>query len=247
MEDIFDSWLVNKPIAHRGLFNNKDIVENSASSFENAIKNGFSIELDVRATLDNKVVVFHDDKLSRLTKTDGYISNLKYEDIKNLKLLNTEDKILTLEEALNLINGRVPVLIEIKNEYKVGELEKNVLKILKEYNGEFAIQSFNAFTVEWFKNNAPNILRGLLSSFYVGEKHKFSFKYRWNSKRLNFATICEPHFINYNIKNLPNRYVKKKNIKALPLLAYTIKSEKDYLKALKKCDNVIFEGFIPNI
>ena len=245
MENIFDSWVVNKPIAHRGLHNNKDIVENSKSSFENAIENNFSIELDVRATKDDVPIIFHDDKLSRLTGAKGYVSNSNYDEIKDLKLLSTDDNILTLEDALKLVDGRVPLLIEIKNNFKVGALEKNVLKLLKDYKGEFAIQSFNYQTVEWFKNNAPHILRGLLASFYIGEKVDFS--YRWHSKRLTYVPVCEPHFIHYDIKNLPNRFVKKKEIKKLPLLAYTIKSEKEYYKALKKCDNVVFEGFIPKI
>ena len=137
--NIYDSWLVQQPIAHRGLFTDK-IPENSLSAFKNAIKSKLPIELDVTILTDGTVVVFHDEKLARLTGKDGFISNCSYADIAKLTLSGTKEKIPTLKEALEVIDGKVPILIEIKNFGKVGAIEKAVWKALQGYRGEYAIQ-----------------------------------------------------------------------------------------------------------
>lgn len=236
--DIFNSFIVNKFIAHRG-YHTAELPENSLGAFENAIKNNYAIELDVQQISDGTIVVFHDEKLSRMTGKDGYVKMLKKTDLKKHFLAGTEYYIPTLKETLKLIDGRTPVLIEIKNSEKVGDFEKDLLAILKDYNGEFAIQSFNPNALLWFKENAPNIWRGQLSSYFNGEK--IGFIKKRVLKKLIMNKIIEPDFISYNAENLPNRYVKKYN--NLPLLAWTIRNEDDFFKAVKHCDNMIFEGF----
>ncbi|HIT62490.1 MAG TPA: glycerophosphodiester phosphodiesterase, partial [Candidatus Caccovivens faecavium] len=146
MEDIFKSWLVETPIAHRGL-HDKVSPENSLSAFEKAVENGYAIELDVQLLADDTVVVFHDESLSRMTGNDGYIKFLNKEDLKVLKLGNSKEHIPTFEEVLKLVNGRTPLLIEIKNQFKVGKLEQKVIALLKDYKGEYAVQSFNPFSL----------------------------------------------------------------------------------------------------
>ena len=245
MDNIFESWLVTTPIAHRGLFDNIKIPENSISAFSKAIDLNYPIELDIRMLSDNTIVAFHDEKLSRMTGADGYINNLTYPQIEHLKLLNTEDKIPTFKQILELVDGKVPLLIELKNTKKAGIFESKVAEMLKEYKGEFAVQSFNPRTVEWFKDNMPDVTRGLLSGYFEGSNLNFAEKFVL--KRLKYAPFCKPHFINYDVNHLPNRFVKRKEFACLPLLAYTVKNEKQYLKSLKHCDNIIFEGFTPKI
>ena len=240
--DIFKTWLVERCIAHRG-FHNETYPENSLGAFENAIKNGHPIELDVHMICDGTIVVFHDDTLSRMTQKDGYIKNLTKDLLKNYNLANTQYTIPTLEEALELVNGQVPILIEIKNTSKVGELESKLLKILNNYKGEFAIQSFNPFVVEWFKNNAPNILRGQLAGFFKGEK--MSFVRKFALKRMLLNKKAKPDFISYDARNVPNRFVRKYN--RLPLLVWCVRSQEEYMKVVKHCDNIIFENFEPKI
>lgn len=239
---LFDSWLVNKYIAHRG-YHNADAPENTLGAFELAIHNGYAIELDVQQISDGTVIVFHDSRLSRLTHKDGYVKNLKIEDLKDCHILNTEYTIPTLDEALAHIDGRTPILIEIKNNGKVGELESAVLKSLKEYKGEFAIQSFNPYVLEWFLNNAPHILRGQLSSYFKDTKMSLIKKHLL--KRMAFNKKVKPDFISYNADDLPNHYVKK--YKEIPLLAWTVRSQSEYLKIAGCCDNIIFENFEPSI
>lgn len=240
---IFDSWIVNTPICHRGFHNADSIPENSLASFEEAAKRGYAIELDVRATKDDQIVVFHDDKLSRMTGIDGYVSNCEYSAIKNLRLQKTKEHIPTLEETLKLINGRVPILIEIKNNNKVS-FEKDVLALLKNYKGEYAIQSFNPFSLEWFKKNAPQIKRGQLSSFFKGEDMPHYKKAILRKMKLN--KISEPNFISYDVRNMPNKYCKKYS-KKLPILVWWIGSKEQANLAKSYADNIIFEGFEPGM
>ena len=237
---IFDSWIVNTPIAHRGL-HSEGIPENSMAAFSEAIKYGYAIELDVRSTKDGTIVVFHDDKLSRLTGIDGYVSNSEYSSIKHLRLQKTNERIPTFKEVLKLVNGQVPLLIEVKNANKVS-FERDVWEELKDYRGEYAIQSFNPFTLEWFKNNAPQVKRGQLSSFFKGED--LSFYKKFLLKRLKLNKISEPNFISYDNRYMPNNYVRKYQ-KKLPILVWWIKDEEQEKLARTYADNIIFEGYKP--
>ena len=239
---LFDSWLVTKYIAHKG-FHNADNPENTLGAFENAIQKGYAIELDVQQIGDGTPIVFHDNRLSRLTGKDGYIKSLKKEDLSECFILNTHFTIPTLAEALATIDGRTPVLIEIKNTGKVGELESEILNIIKDYKGDIAVQSFNPYVLEWFAKNAPHILRGQLSSYF--KNTKLSIMKKYFLKRLAFNNLSKPDFIAYDADNLPNRYIRK--YKELPLIAWTIKSQSEYLRIAGICDNIIFEGFEPSI
>lgn len=241
--EIFNSWLVKDYIAHRGLHNAQN-PENSIGAFVNAINNGYAIEIDVQQIADGTVIVFHDYSLSRMTGRDGYTKNLLQSELKEYKLNKTDFCIPTLKEVLDLVDGQVPLLIEIKNEGKVGELEKATYELLKNYSGDYAIQSFNPYSLEWFKKNAPNIWRGQLSSYFKGENLSFIKKFALKRMLLNKKVSC-PNFISYNVDNLPNMYVKRYN--KLPLLAWCVRSQTEYLKAVKHCDNIIFENFIPKI
>ena len=149
-------------IAHRGIHDNIKIYENTIEAFKLAIEKNYIIEIDIHKTVDNKIVVFHDYNTQRLFDVNLKIENTTYKELKKLKKFH----IPTLEEVLKIVDGKVPLLIELKQPNKVGELEKITMKILNKYKGQFAIQSFNPKTIYWFKKNYPNILRGQLSSIY---------------------------------------------------------------------------------
>ncbi len=240
--DLFNSWLVESPIAHRGL-HDKEHPENSISAFQKAIDKGYPIELDVQMISDGTIIVFHDESLKRLTDNDGYIKFLKKSDLDILTLKNSKEKIPTLEKVLSVVNGQVPLLIEIKNPDKVGNLEKSLIEMLKDYKGEYAIQSFNPLVLEYFYKHAPEVKRGQLAGYLQGQK--LSFIKKFALKRMLLNKLSRPDFINYEAKKLPNRFVRK--YKKLPLLAWTVTSQKDYLRVVKYCDNVVFEGFEPKI
>lgn len=241
--DLFNSWLVSTPIAHRGLFD-KTHPENSLSAFDEAIKAGYPIAFEVRMISDGTIVVFGDECLSRMTSNDGYLKFLKKSDLEILKLGGTKEKIPTFEEVLAFVDGRVPLLIEIKNDSKVGTLEKTVIEILKNYKGKYAVQSSNPYVLEYFHTYAPDILRGQISGYFKGVKMPFFKKLALKKMKFN-ERFSHPDFISYEAEHLPNRFVRK--FKSLPLIAYTVKSQSDYLKVVKYCDNVIFENFEPMI
>ena len=247
--EIYKSWLVEKFIAHRGFYD-ESAPENSLLAFQRAIENGYAIELDVHVISDGTVVVFHDHELGRMTGHDGYVKNLKAEDLGNYNLGKTEQTIPTLRQVLDLVNGKTPILIEIKSENtKVGADEAKIYDVLKDYTGEFAIQSFNPFSIEWFKNNAPEIVRGLLCAKFgknMPDRPKSWIK-RYVLRNMLFNKRAKPQFIAYNVLDLPTIDVKNKKCKGLPILGWTVKSQTQYMEIVKYVDNIIFEGFKPSI
>ncbi len=218
------SFLKNKIISHRGIYDNIKVPENSIFSFTESIKNKYPIELDVRLTKDNKVIVFHDKNLLRMCNKNKLVKNTNYSEIKNYQLLNTNNYIPLFSEVLNLINGQVPIIIELKIDRKNFPLEKEVMKLLGNYNGLYAIQSFSPLSILYFKIKYPNTIRGLLIK---------------NSKYLGlYSLITKPDFISYNIKRIPKSKMSKYKNKYL-LLCWTIKTKEDYLNNKGFCYNFI--------
>jgi len=236
--EIFNTWLLNKPIAHRG-FHDKKFPENTLSAFENAIQKGYAIEIDIQATKDDVIIVFHDERLERLTGAEGTMQKYNYDSIKPLNILNTEEKIPTLKETLDLVNGRTPLFIEIKDHSRK-RVSKLVWEVLKDYKGEFAIQSFNPFELRDFRKIAPHIKRGQISCCFRHGGRKFVGKSLLRRMVFN-KRVSKPDFIVYRVEDLPNRFVEK--YRELPLLGWTIKSQEQYDKTKELYDNVIFEGF----
>ena len=241
--DIFNSWLVTKYIAHRGLHNDT-MPENSLAAMQNAIDHDYAIEIDLHPIEDGTPVLFHDETLNRLTGEDGYIKKVEnVEQLKKLRLLNTNETIPTLKEALEFVNGQVPLLIEIKDYNMTGTFEKAIYEVLKDYKGEYAVMSFNPYSIKWFKINAPEVVRGLLSCYFKGEKLNSALKFAL--KRMLLKKVADPQFIAYKWNELPNKHVNK--VKHLPLLAWPVPSQQEYMKVAKHCDNIIFEYFEPKI
>lgn len=237
--DLRKTVLFSRPIAHRGLHDDT-APENSMCAFEKAIEAGFPIELDIRPIDDGTIVVFHDDKITRMTDRDGYVCNLSRTDIDNIRLKGSDERIPLFKDVLDFVDGRVPLLIEIKNETKIGALEHDALELLKSYNGDFAIQAFNPYSLEYFKKNAPQIPRGQLASFFEGVK--LGAVKRFFLKRLRMNKVSSPDFVSYEGVYLPNKYVTSAS---LPVLAWTARSNAELERFKPHCDNIIFENFIP--
>ena len=235
-----ECFLLDNIIAHRGLHNIKNgIVENSIEAFRCAIEEKYIIELDVHILKDDEIIVFHDDNLERVTGVNKKVSEVSYNEIKNLKLKNMNSYIPKLEDVLKLIDGKVPLLIEIKNAEKVGRLERKLVELLKNYKGKYAVQSFNPFVINWFKKNAPNVLRGQLSS---NMKNENLFKRLvLKNMLLNFWT--NPDFISYSVNDLSFEKAKKIR-KEYILLGWTVRNKDDYEKLKNEYDNLICENFI---
>lgn len=238
------SWIKETPIAHRGL-HTKDIPENSLSAFENALKNNYAIELDVQFTKDKEVVVFHDENLKRMTNDTRNIEDVNYDELKNLRLGNTNEIIPTLEEVLELVDSKVAILIEIKDCKDYIELSEKTYEILKGYEGNYAIQSFNPFILEWYKNNASEVIRGQLSgTFTEGSESLNSFeKFVLKNMLLNFKS--KPNYIGYELDGIPKSKLESLRKKGVPIIVWTVKNKEDMEKAYKYSDNITFENFLP--
>ncbi len=232
-----DFWLISKPIAHRGLWGNV-VAENSITAFEMAGEKGFAIETDLYSTSDGEIVCFHDKNLLRLTGVDKNIFELTLKEIKSLSLNGTDEKIPTLKQVLSACKGKTPLLLEFKNQPDNSYVQKAV-EILKEYDGEFAVQSFNPFILRTIKKLAPEFLRGILSSKTPDTEKSLE---KFVVKNMPFNFLCRPHFISYDYTGLP---LSKRLRKKYPVLAWTV-TDKDILKEISPhCDNIIFENFIP--
>ncbi len=157
------AWLTERPIAHRGLHDmNKEVWENTLSAFKRAKKNGYAIECDVHLTADHQVVVFHDNALSRVTGTDGFIWQRTAEELRALRIGGTKDHPPTLAEMLDTVDGKVPIVIEIKGipGHDDGLVEA-VAAQLQAYSGPAAIMSFDHWIIRQFPTAAPGIPAGL--------------------------------------------------------------------------------------
>ena len=227
-------FLKSNLIAHRGL-HNKDIPENSLKAFESAIKMGYIIELDIHLLKDNTIVVFHDDNTLRMTGVNKTLKNSTYDDIKNLKLNNTNQTIPTLQEVLKTINAQVPVIIELKYDQKTGLLENELVKLLDNYKGEFCIKSFSPLIIRWFKKHRPNYIRGLLINY-----KKKNFFDKINLSKL-IILLCKPDFISCSYKLYNNKKIKK-YMKKKPVLAWTIKNDKNFSLYKDKFYNLIIDN-----
>ncbi|PWM71685.1 MAG: glycerophosphodiester phosphodiesterase [Bacillota bacterium] len=232
-----DHWLVRNPIAHRGLWG-ENIPENSLLAYEKAAQKRYPVEIDVYLTKDGRIVSFHDDKLARMTGAEGLIYEKTYEELKELRLNGSEYTIPLLEEIFSVCEGKSPLLIEIKDQPRGKELTRMLVGILKKYNGEFAVQSFNPLYIREVKKLAPEFIRGILATTDVGVIQ--SALKRRVVKKMSLNYLIKPDFISYDYNGypLPERKVRKK-----ACLAWTVTSYEIWDKIKPYVDNIIFEGF----
>jgi len=228
------------PIAHRGCHNN-EIAENSLNAFKIAKNRKIAIELDIYKLKDDNFAVFHDENMQRMTGNDILISSLTKSDLQNYKLFDNQ-KIPLLSDVLNLINGEVPLLIELKPEG--GFNQKNIqllLDILDKYNhnDKIAIQSFNPLTVRAVKKLTDKYPVGLLSSFNL--KNIKGLK-KYLLKSLFLFNYSKADFVAYDIKYIANKYVSKLKKKNIPILSWVVDNNEKLEIAKKYADNIIFEN-----
>jgi len=237
-------WLLSRPIAHRGYHTGDALCpENSLASFEEALGRGFPVEMDVRLLKDGHVAVFHDENAFRMTGIDAEIGELVSSDLKNFKLLGSHEHIPLLEEALDLVRGRTPLLLEIKNMNDAGALEEGVAEALQRYGGRCAVQSFNPRSLRWFRDNFTRVPRGQLSGTLEGLDIGYIEKLLL--KNLLVSRMSAPHFVGYESRMLPNLPARVVRGRETPVIAWTVGSQEERMRVRAFCDNIIFEGFDP--
>ena len=229
--------------AHRGCFG-AGCPENSLGAFKKAVEQGFGIELDVRLTKDKQIVVFHDPSLLRMCGEDKDIEGLTLAEIKEFRLQNTEYEIPALSEVLDLVDGQVPLFIEIKGEGKGSEISCVLTDLLDSYSGAFCVSSFNPYFIEYFKSYRPQFVRGQHFSSAVKEKSIAAFFKKLPQNLLFINSISRPDVIAFDTMSDKN-FSLMLCLKAFRIkgFAWTVRDE-DTLKRYKKvgiCS--IFEKF----
>ena len=242
-------WL-KRPIAHRGLHDQaKGIIENSASSVRAAMGAGYAIEVDLQCCAGNMPVVFHDATLDRLTADTGPIAARDAEVLCSIPLRGSQDRILSLPALLALVNGRVPLLLEVKSTWtRDGKYEANIALLLASYPGPVAVMSFDHHCVAVFREIAPALPRGLVSERFNDRRYwsGLSFDQRFAMRNLLTSTFARPQFIAYDIRALPAiAPLVAQTLFGLPLLTWTVRTNEERDRALRYADAMIFEGITP--
>lgn len=240
------------PITHRGLHDREaGVIENSMPAFEAAIAAGYGIELDVQLTKDHQPMVFHDYDMARLTGEAGPIQMRDANTVRAMTLTDSDDTIFDLSDVLSLVAGRVPLLIEIKDQDgdmgpNVGPLERAVAQALSTYDGHAAVMSFNPYSTTLMGELCPNRPRGLVTSNFVTKAwDPLSEKTRERLRAIPDYDGSGACFISHDRKDLDSDRVAELKDQGAQVLCWTIKSQKQADAALKVADNITFEGFIP--
>jgi len=244
-----DSFL-RLPIAHRGYHDAQSgIIENSRAAFSAAIKAGYAIELDVQLSADGHAMVFHDYEMSRLTEQSGATRTRTRDELIQIGLKGCDELIPTLPEILTLIAGRVPVLIETKDQDgamgpNVGPLEQSVANALTDYVGPVAVMSFNPHSVIALAKFAPDVARGLVTCHFGAEHWPLLNE----ATRSHLRTISDYEragacFISHRFDDLSNPRIADLRAAGASIICWTIRSQKDDTEARKVADNVTFEGY----
>lgn len=234
-----------KMYAHRGL-HGAERAENSISAFKAAVEAGYGIELDIRLSGDGELVVFHDDTLDRVCGREGRVIDFTADELAKFKLSGTNDGIPRFSDVLDLVDGKVPLLVEIKEDPGVNAVSEAACKMLKGYKGAYIVESFNPLSLRTVKKNMPDVARGILSHrYYEYEPYRKPLYFLLQSLLLNF--LCRPAFIAYD-----HRHAKAFGLRFaraffhVPTLAWTVKSAEDEAEARKNgFDGIIFEGYLP--
>ncbi|MGN0803532.1 MAG: glycerophosphodiester phosphodiesterase family protein [Candidatus Faecivicinus sp.] len=231
--------------AHRGL-HGAGAAENTLEAFERACRAGFGIELDVQLSRDGAVVVFHDDALARMT---GDARRVEQVDLAGLQALSLKGKgrIPTFEEVLKCVDGRVPLLVEIKNGRHNRRLCEETLRLLRGYRGRYLVESFNPLILRWLRKNAPEVVRGQLvgaPACYLGAHFGRAGAFLLSSLALNF--LARPDFVAYDVAAA--HFSAPRIQRALfhtPLAAWTVRDSDVLSRCLSQGEMAIFEAFVP--
>ncbi len=234
--------------AHRGFHKeDKSIPENSLAGFKAAVENGYGMEFDIQLTKDEKIVVHHDHSLKRMCGVDLNVSELTYEEILQYNLLDTNEKVPLLSELLELVDGKTPLIVELKSHTDTKRLCELTDEMLKEYKGLYCIESFDVRTVEWFKNNSPETVRGqLMSKTSKNPPDGVSKIAAFMAENLCSNFITRPDFEAYDYKARNNFALKLcKKIFKIQEVSWTVRNKEDNDMLTKEGSLCIFEFFIP--
>ncbi len=235
----------NKYYAHRGLHDEyAGIPENSLPAFKRAVQQQIGIELDVHLSKDGIPVVFHDENLKRVCGVEADISELNAVELQKQHLRNTEYTIPLLKEVLQLIAGKVPIIIELKFERNYRLLCEKVNILLQHYQGNFCIESFDPRCVWWFRKNQKDIIRGQLAESFRHHGMKINIFLDFLLKNLLMNFLARPDFVAYNFEDVhrARSFWLCSCIYQVQKVLWVIRSPEQFVIAKKQNAILIFEG-----
>ncbi|MGE0847089.1 MAG: glycerophosphodiester phosphodiesterase family protein [Flavobacteriaceae bacterium] len=244
------AWLTARPVAHRGLHDAAaGIVENTLPAVEAAIDGGFAIEVDLQPALGDVPVVFHDETLDRLTVGTGPLAARDAGSLAKIAFRDTAARIPTLDDLLDCVAGRVPLVIEVKTVWQpAGAFERVIADRLRAYDGPAAVMSFDPRSVEAFRHHAPWLTRGIVSeSFAVAaDWPELDAATRRKLGWMLHLPRSRPQFVAYGIRDLPSFLpLALRHLFGMPLLTWTVRTPEQRARAARYADQMIFEGFRP--
>jgi glycerophosphoryl diester phosphodiesterase len=243
-------WLTARPVAHRGLHDAaRGIIENMPAAAQAAIAGNFSIECDIQLTADGEAMVHHDDTLGRLTEGSGSLLELTAAELKAVKFRNTPERMMSLGDLCALVNGRVPLVIEVKSHYDGdSRLVRRMAQVLASYAGPAVGMSFDPDQVLGLRETMPALPRGIVAQRHYddGSWTKLTPAQRQGMLHLRHAFRTRPHFVAFWVNQLPAPapWIAR-NIFGLPLLTWTVRTPEQRDRAARYADQMIFEGFVP--
>lgn len=237
------AWLVQTPIAHRGL-HGADVPELSQAALRRAVDAGVGVEIDVRLSRDGTVVVVHDADTDRVTGVHRVVADTDVATLTALTALGTSEQLLTLRDVLMILDGAVPLLIEVKHGVTPAEIGPAVLACLADYQGAWAVQSFDPRTIRWFAQNAPTVVRGQIAGDLSADGIPLLTRLLLEPMVANVLT--RPQFVAYDIESLPCRSVTFwRTVLRCSLVAWTVRSEQHLALCRRLGAGVIFEDIAP--
>lgn len=241
-------WLTQVAIAHRGLHDIKNgVVENSMLAVEAAIEHGYAIEVDVQLSSDGEAMVFHDHTLDRLTNETGCIGDFTAAELNGVAFANGTGTIPTLMQILDLVAGRAGMVIEVKSRWSgQTDLVRRTAQCLASYTGPAAVMAFDPVQVAWLAHEAPEVVRGMVADGATQDDYPWlPLSTRLSLREFRHADLTEPDFLSLDKHWLPcpvSRVYRKMRV---PMICWTVRSEQEASDALRWCDQITFEGYLP--
>ncbi len=233
--------------AHRGLHDKENgVPENSEKAFSLAALCGFGMEFDLQLTQDNYVVVHHDHSILRTCGEDKLISDLTLGELRQYRLMETEERVPLFSDVLKLVAGKTPLIIELKGYNDPEKLCPRVMEELKDYKGLYCVESFDPRVVRWFRKNRPDIVRGQLMERLEKGKDGLTGPQAFFGRNLMTNFLTRPQFEAYDFHNrdVPALYAARR-LFGMQEVSWTLRKEEDYQKARALGNLCIFEGFLP--
>ncbi|MFK7880997.1 glycerophosphodiester phosphodiesterase family protein [Roseobacter sp.] len=239
------------PLAHRALHDvSKGRPENSKAAIRAAIAAGYGIEIDVQQSADAQAMVFHDYTMDRLTEATGPLRGFSSKALRKIPLRGGDEGVPALPEVLELVEGQVPLLIEVKDQDgtmgpDVGCLEGAVAQALESYAGPVALMSYNPHSVKYLATVCPDVPRGIVTEAYPESDWSLPVATRDRLRQIPDYEMAECSFISHDIDDLDRPRVAELKAQGADILCWTAKSPQDEARARRIAQNITFEHYNP--